>query len=211
MNTLYSNLSLDGIYTIGFDMDGTLYDEFDFITQVYSEIVNQSEGLIQSDNTKKKWMNERWLNKGSSYPYIFRETFKKFGKNKDCEAEFVDYAVKTYRNFNPKLNLSNRAKFALDFFASKYPIFLITDGNSDLQRKKFNSLGLEQWFNEESVFFTGDFSRSHHKPSTGIVSHLDLNCSNEKVLYFGDRDIDKKFCEMVGFNFQMVNSMKMVT
>jgi len=192
-------------------MDGTLYDEYEFIDQVYCEIINQTRDLINFEKQACLWMNKRWLIKGSSYPYIFSETYQKFGINQENESLFVSRAIDIYRNFNPELHLTRRVRFALDFFASNYPIFLITDGNNVLQRKKFHSLGLSQWFSGDSAFFTGDFDSSHHKPYTGIVRHLGINCSDENILYFGDRDIDRRFCEAAGFEFQMVKNMVVIS
>ena len=80
LSPLFKNVNWNHITSVGFDMDGTLYDEFDFIKQVYSEINKQ---LILNDSILS-FMTERWLEKGSSYPLIFSEAYDK------CESIFVE-------------------------------------------------------------------------------------------------------------------------
>ena len=71
MNALFNNIKWNEVKAVGFDMDGTLYDEYEFISQVYSEInirlINDLEVL--------RFMEKRWLEKGSSYPFIFQEAY----------------------------------------------------------------------------------------------------------------------------------------
>jgi len=69
----YTNLK-----AIGFDLDGTLYNEYDFVQQVYREIVRGLKLPAGEGAAVLKFMEERWLEKGSSYPYIFQETLELF-------------------------------------------------------------------------------------------------------------------------------------
>ena len=38
MKSLFNKINWDKISYVGFDMDGTLYDEYEFISEVYKEI-----------------------------------------------------------------------------------------------------------------------------------------------------------------------------
>ena len=40
MKSLFNKINWDEISYVGFDLDGTLYDEYDFIYNVYLEISN---------------------------------------------------------------------------------------------------------------------------------------------------------------------------
>ena len=82
------------------------------------------------------------------------------------EDAFVNFAIKIFRDFHPNLYLPQRSKMLLSHLKDKYPLFLITDGSSTLQRKKFLSLGLSEYFAENNVVFTGDYRResSYFKP-----------------------------------------------
>ena len=74
MNYLLSNdFEWKNIKSVGFDIDGTLYDEFDFIDQVYEEISEIFKDYVINIKEIKIKLLHIWLEKGSSYPYIFKE------------------------------------------------------------------------------------------------------------------------------------------
>jgi FMN phosphatase YigB (HAD superfamily) len=210
VSTLFQKFDLENIQGVGFDMDGTLYREYDFIDQVYSEIAQKESICLTSSNDAETWIKNRWIEKGSSYPFIFGEVHDRFGVDSLERNAFISRALDRYRNFMPTIFLSKEVRVALDFFKENYPIFLISDGNHLLQRNKFKSLGLGSWFDKDQVFFTGDFGPTYQKPSTNILSHITLSCAPENILYFGDRKFDEDFCVAAGFRFQMVNIMEQV-
>ena len=201
MNALFNNIKWNEVKAVGFDMDGTLYDEYEFISQVYSEInirlINDLEVL--------RFMEKRWLEKGSSYPFIFQEAYSIASTIKMGEDAFVNFAIKIFRDFNPNLFLPKRSKMLLSLLKDKYPLFLITDGGSTLQRKKFLSLGLSEYFENYNVVFTGDYNDEFHKPNIGSLTKISIN--NENLVYFGDRNKDEKFALDSGMQFQKVYEM----
>ena len=101
LNALYKDIDWSSITTVGFDMDGTLYDEYDFIKQVYSEINSQ---LIQN-NEILLFMNQKWIEKGSSYPHIFDEAYERSNNISYSQEEFVKYiyCLRDYNNTYFKL------------------------------------------------------------------------------------------------------------
>lgn len=210
VSTLFLKFDLENIQSVGFDMDGTLYREYDFIDQAYSEIALKESVCLTSLSETETWIKNRWIEKGSSYPFIFGEAHDRFGVDSLERNAFIARALDRYRNFKPAIFLSKEVRMALDFFKENYPIFLISDGNHLLQRNKFKSLGLGSWFDEDQVFFTGDFGPTYQKPSINILSHISLSCAPENVLYFGDRKFDEDFCVAAGFRFQKVNLMEQV-
>jgi FMN phosphatase YigB (HAD superfamily) len=201
VNALFKNIKWNEVEAVGFDMDGTLYDEFEFISRVYSEInirlINDLEVL--------SFMKKSWLEKGSSYPFIFQEAYSMAASLKMSEDAFINSAILIFRGFEPNLVLSKRVKMLLGCLKDKYPLFLITDGNSTLQRKKFLSLGLSEYFAENNVVFTGDFNSEFHKPNIGSLTKISIN--SEKLVYFGDRNIDEQFALDSGMQFQKVYEM----
>jgi FMN phosphatase YigB (HAD superfamily) len=185
---------------VGFDMDGTLYDEFEFISQVYEEI---SKPL---GSEAYEYMCSRWIDKGSSYNEIFDEAFDIFGsKLEKSKDEFVANSLNIFRNYSPSLLLTKRVKYLLEFYKENYEIFLISDGNPKLQNKKFLSLGLDKFFKNQSVIFTGEYDIQHHKPNTKSIELLDINVN--KTIFFGDRDVDKKFAKDANMRFIKVYNM----
>lgn len=201
LSVLFKDIDWENITTVGFDMDGTLYDEFDFIKQVYSEIDKQ---LIQNKNVLS-FMKQRWMEKGSSYPYIFAEAYDKC-KRKSFEKEvFISKALDIYRKFDPKISLTEGNKKLMAYFKKKFKLYLITDGNYELQKKKFVSLNLSEYFEEKYVVFTGKYPPEFHKPNTKSLELIDLN--TDKSVFFGDREIDKEFAISSQIQFIKVVNM----
>jgi FMN phosphatase YigB (HAD superfamily) len=107
--------------------------------------------------------------------------------------------------------LTARVEVLLDVFADRYDLFLITDGQSRLQRAKFQALGLERWFESENVGISGDYGAEYQKPSTNILDKLVLTQSGvdpNRVVFFGDRVMDAEFAKNAGFHFVAVKCMQ---
>lgn len=200
-NPFSNSIQWNKVENVCFDMDGTLYDEFDFIKQVYN-IINVK---LINEKEIEDFMIKRWLEKGSSYPKIFEETYHRIYHSKTNEKDFVENCLNIYRNFKPDLKISFRVKNYLDFFNENFNLFLISDGYGQLQKNKFNSLKLNNYFNKNNVVFTGDHSFEFHKPNIKSLSLLDLN--PEFSVYIGDREVDMKFAKNANMQFIKVYNM----
>lgn len=187
----------------GFDLDGTLYDEFEFITQAYYEIAGYISSVYSvPQKTAYMYMKDLWIQYGSAKQDLFQLIFSHFtitpteGDIKNC--------VNLFRGVSLKLQLPQRSKYYLDSIkeSNKF-IFLVTDGNSTLQRKKIGALGLESWFPENCIFVSGDYGKNYQKPNTAILSVVNrvIPVCSMKVAYFGDRGVDKEFAKAAGFDF----------
>lgn len=202
MNVLYKKIDWSRVDYVGFDMDGTLYDEFDFIVQAYSKISK----LFDDNLLSLDFMLDRWLKKGSSYSKIFDEVFDRFELILQTEKdEFIEKSLSIFRNFNPKLTLCRRTKEILKYYQKNYKIFLVTDGNYLLQEKKFISLGLDKYFNNENIVFTEKYRSDYAKPNTKALELLSID--TKKSVFFGDRDRDMDFALNSGMQFQKVYNM----
>jgi FMN phosphatase YigB (HAD superfamily) len=189
-------------------MDGTLYDEFEFIIQAYKPIAERlAEVCDDSMPDIYSWMIERWLEKGSSYRYIFSEVVQKYEVEEAQRESIINELLDIFRNFNPHLVLSNRVRVLLDFFKSNFELFLVTDGGTTLQAAKFKSLGLEKWFIPENVWISGTSGPHYQKPSKHIAEKIKIltPCVHpEHVVFFGDREIDRAFA--LNLNYQFVQT-----
>jgi len=195
------NVFSNKIKYIGFDMDGTLYDEFDFIVQPYIEISN----LFFLNDKVYEYMIFRWLEKGSSYNKIFDEVYSLYPLANTTKEEFIKQALNIFREYKPTLSLSTRVIEILKYFKQHYTIFLVTDGNSKLQERKFKALNLEEFFKKSNVIFTGCYSSEYHKPNVKATELLNIN--PEETIFYGDRQIDKKFALDSGMQFKKVYNM----
>jgi len=201
LNAIYRKIDWDGVINVGFDMDGTLYDEYEFIEQVYSEINRE----IINDRKVLSFMLQRWLEKGSSYTHIFEEAYKLIDTSDYTQSEFIEHALSIFRTYKPQLMLTTRNQQLLQYFRSKFNLFLITDGNTELQQNKFHSLMLNKYFADNNVFFTGKYSPEYHKPNIKALDILGIN--HKKSVFFGDRRKDKEFALSAGMQFQKVYNM----
>ncbi len=203
-NVLFSNISWDKVKYIGFDMDGTLYDEYEFVIQPYKKI---SE-LFFNNEQVFLFLCNRWLEKGSSYNELFYEIYKFFHeklRDSFSKDDFINKCLYIYRNFEPKLELSQRTISLLNLFKSEYEIFLVSDGNENLQKRKFYALKLDSFFKIENVVFTGINSEKYSKPKINSLELLPYTIEN--AIFFGDRMIDEQFARNSNMQFQKVYNM----
>jgi len=211
LNSLFPDISWTQIKCVGFDLDGTLYDEFASIQQVYRAILRQESHYFSDFVPAYTFMLSRWLEKGSSYNSIFGETFELFSTNQEHKEEFVHNALALFRSYSPELILPNRNHYLLNAFAQDFDLFLISDGPPVLQRNKFRTLGLNEFFAANQVIFTGDYGKEYYKPRTDsfhkLAQTLGWAYSHEEILYFGDRGIDEEFSCNLNIHFQKVYNM----
>ena len=185
-------------------MNEILNNSYDFLFQLFKRFWNFF--LIVN-----KWfffLSNRWLEKGSSYNKIFGEAYKNFNeklKDSISEEDFINQCLDIYRNFEPKLKLSQRTISLLDLFKLEYEIFLISDGNQNLQKKKFYALKLDNFFKMENVIFTGINPEKYSKPKTNSLELLPNIIEN--AVFFGDRIVDEQFAKNSNMQFQKVYNM----
>lgn len=193
---------------VGFDMDGTLYDEFTFIQQAYDAVIHACENRLNDKEAARIFMQRRWLAKGSSYNKIFDETHRRFGKaNSDEERQsFIREALYSFRNVEPKLSLSARAAFWLEYFGQSREVFLVTDGGNVLQRRKAKALDLARFIPEDRMVFTSELGSGAEKKNL-TKSDFPLSFKAGNVVFFGDRESDKIFSQNMGFHFIPVYNM----
>jgi len=211
LNVLYPDINWSHIKYIGFDLDGTLYDEFEFIIQVYKKIIFENKKFLCIENQTKilKFMTERWLQKGSSYNRIFEETFNQYSTcDISFQKKFINNALNIFRTFTPDMLLPERNKAILSHIKkSSYYMFLITDGNLELQSQKNCSLGLDKVFNNNNIFFTRKFGSEYEKPSIKILKYIDISSNPDQVVYVGDREVDRLFAKDADFQFLEVYNL----
>ncbi|HHX95324.1 MAG TPA: HAD family hydrolase [Clostridia bacterium] len=205
LKSLFPNIDWNSIRVVGFDLDGTLYDELDFITQVYKPI---SEYLAKVCSCNPSgiynWMVRRWLEKGSSYNRIFCEVLINRGVEQNAREVIISKCVEIYRSFKPNLTLPKRSCWLLDLFAEEFhDLFLVTDGSVSLQLAKIETLGLLRWFKTENIVITGAYGKEYYKPSVLSVGKIKVlrGISPHETVFWGDREVDEQFSNNAGFHF----------
>lgn len=214
LKSLFPRVDWDKVNILGFDMDGTLYDETEFIAQVYVPISEYiSRQSCRDAATVHDSMLRKWLEKGSSYDRLFSDILNAQGITGD-QAELANQqCIRIFRNFRPALTLPRRVKAILDYCSERYVLFLVTDGSRPLQSAKFDSLGLGKWFSDENTGLCGAHGPGYEKPSTQIIQKIAALArpgTASGVVYFGDRRVDELFARAAGFTFVRVNSLTSV-
>ena len=186
-----------------FDLDGTLYDEYDFIRQAYRPV---SRILSDGVNTEKMYetLCEMWLNYGSS-ANIFQMAYEKIC-NGTLSDDLRKKCVNAFRNSEFELVLSQRVIDILEALKDK-PMAIITDGDGVLQRRKYKALKLDQWIKEDYVFVSSDHGNGHYKPDPYMGKLAKEKLNADRIVYFGDRQVDEDFAKNAGFEFRKVRNM----
>ena len=207
MKSFINRVSELGVGAIGFDMDGTLYDEFNFISQAYNPVASciaDRYGLEKAEVYKLLCNN--WKDFGSS-SNIFQKTLNDLSIKP--EVELIKECIVKYRQADFNLILSAETECLLNELKDAgYKLFLVTDGNAKLQRRKISELKLERWFDEENIAISGDFGKEHQKPDSYMKDQIKVIAGRTKSLYIGDRDVDKAFAENSGFKFMSIDSVR---
>lgn len=192
---------------VGFDLDGTLYDEFSFISEFYRSLELIFPGDLKTG--AEDYGCQTWLKFGSGYQFIFQEIYHNYYIGKMTESEFITKCLLNYRIFKPNINLSEQSINILESLKKNKELFLVSDGNSDLQLSKVAALKLNKYICEDNIFLTGKLGKAFYKPSIKIIENSKI-MKLSKVIFFGDRVVDETFASRCRFDFQYVKNMKML-
>jgi FMN phosphatase YigB (HAD superfamily) len=211
LNSLFPHVDWKKIRIAGFDLDGTLYDEAEFIVQVYRPISQLLSAACHTASCPiNSQMLRRWMEMGSSYNRIFDEILGAHGISGAAADPVITQCLALFRGFEPVLTLPARVSLLLDWMKESLDFFLVSDGAAALQMQKFGALGLQRWFSLDNVSISGCNDPGFEKPSLKMLrniavlqAELDPGC----VVYFGDRDIDRQFAEAAGFQFVRVSCL----
>ena len=180
---LFSQVDWDSIEFVGFDLDGTLYDEYDFIAQVYQPIAERLSQCVERDaEFIYQHMLQRWLEKGSSYNKIFEEILLEASLSASETEHVISQCLLDFRNFQPQLQLTKRVETILEWLSSRFSLFLVTDGNYALQQAKISSMGLTRWFSPDNISISGYFPGKISKPDVRMISQIKILNSNKNML-----------------------------
>ncbi|WP_445372570.1 HAD family hydrolase [Methylomonas sp. HW2-6] len=211
LKSLYPSIDWQNVKAVGFDLDGTLYDEFDFIYQVYRPIAEKLSAVVGAEPADTySDLLRCWLDKGSSYNRIFSDVLAAAGIEQGNAERTIGECLELFRAFRPVLQLNHRVVSLLEFMAEYYPLFLVSDGSCALQRAKFDALGLGSWFRPENIAISGCLTCRSEKPAAVAVDHIAIfngACDPSEVVFFGDRTVDRLFAEAAGFKFVGVKCM----
>lgn len=167
-------------YILCIDLDDTLYKELTYVKSGFNHVANFIESKTKASRNEifKALMHDLYVNgRGRNFNNILN-MYNLNTKNN------VDKCLQIYRQHRPNIKLySNVENFLKNFTESMY---LITDGNTLVQRKKVDSLDINKYF--QKIFYTRNYGIKSEKPSLNCFKKVaDLEGTTLKHLcYIGD-------------------------
>lgn len=163
-----------------FDLDDTLYREWDYVFSGFNQVAKFLAHEYNLDQTK---VYEDILE-------IFHrdrrgKIFNSICDKHKLEAD-ISKLVEIYRDHQPSLELYEDASLVLDRVRGGYKLGIITDGKASVQWRKVRALGLENIF--DIIIVSDDKGLANWKPSPGpyqdVLAELDL--VPDEAIYIGD-------------------------
>ncbi|BDH60829.1 HAD superfamily hydrolase [Lysinibacillus sp. PLM2] len=186
---------------IVFDMDDTLYDEFEFVKSGFREVAKylsvnyhlQEEELFQ-------WMWQRLLKSGRGR--IFDDLLK---ENNLFSKGLAKKCVSIYRLHKPQITLPTQTKGILNKL-KQYPCYLITDGNKTVQYNKVTALGLDKLM--KKCYLTYRHGIKNSKPSPYCIQLIQRRekIDPKNIVYVGDNPT-KDFVGIKPLGFRTIRIM----
>lgn len=165
-----------------FDLDDTLYDERSYVESGLRAVAAFGE-------TEFGWP------KAASFRFM-RRLLDEEGRGAIFDRWLGAHGVKSkalvrrcvgiYRGHAPSLRLNASAARLLPKLAQQFPLYLVTDGNKYVQRRKVAALGLEPLFRK--VYLTYQYGVKRCKPSPYCFELIRKRegCRWADMIYVGD-------------------------
>lgn len=196
---------------IYFDLDDTLYRQFDPFLKAYQQLFHNDIDIYQFWLTSRKYNNEIYelflkkeITKNELVIYRLQRAFQDFAID-ITDQQALDFQDLYFEN-QQKITLSQTMKKILDFLYAKHiELGVITNGPINAQTKKIEALGLTKWIDKQHIFISSQVGLI--KPDHRI---FDLARENEKdCLFVGDGyDIDIVGAKKAGWKTIWFNHKK---
>ncbi|MBD1381927.1 HAD family hydrolase [Metabacillus arenae] len=185
-----------------FDLDDTLYDEKTFVFSGFRAVCDYLEKNFDIPKKESYPLMVEDLNENGR-GHIFDNTLKKFNI---YSKSIVEKCVTIYRTHQPTITIDPEADKCLTRF-SKFPKYIVTDGNKMVQYNKLKALEL---FNRvKFCFITHRYGIKHAKPSPycfNKICHIE-NVKPDQVVYVGDNP-NKDFIGIKPLGFKTIRLKK---
>ena len=163
------------------DLDDTLYPEITFVHSGFNAVacfLESEYGISKRQSFVGMLAILERSGRGAIFDIILNEN-KIFSKKlqKEC--------IQIYRKHLPSIELYGDAKIFLEQYRRK-PLYLVTDGNKNVQANKIAALGIHSFFRK--VFITHRYGVQNAKPSTYCFDLIRKkeNVGWDQIVYIGD-------------------------
>jgi putative hydrolase of the HAD superfamily len=169
---------------IGFDLDNTLYDQAQHMRSFFAVAAEEIAQRCGVDRTAAETaFVDVWMLRTSFYPRLFDEALERLGID---DRQVVRSLVSRFHDHRPPLTLFPGVREMLGRLRSRASLFVITDGNEQMQRAKLEALELTSAVDE--IVCTGALGKEWAKPATRAFEAVLARFGGSPIeyLYVGD-------------------------
>jgi putative hydrolase of the HAD superfamily len=165
---------------IVFDLDDTLYEELTFVKSGFHAVSDFLASILNM--SPHEIFSQLMVEFAIQRKHVFDRFLSKTGKK---SSHLINHCLSVYRKHTPQIQLYPAASHCLRLL-SNFPLYVVTDGNRLVQKRKCLALGLHNYV--KKCFFTYSYGLKHAKPSPFCFQKI---CSIEQVpsrqvVYVGD-------------------------
>ena len=185
-----------------FDLDDTLYNELAYVGSGFNAVSAylSSRFKLNKDIVRKRMI---CLLMEQGRGKVFNSVLKEYNIFSEKE---VSNCISVYRSHKPEIKLYPDA---YSFIKKKQnlPIYIVTDGNKIVQRKKIEALGLLSII--KKAIPTRNYGIKYEKPSPYVFQKICEfeKCDSKKVIYFGDNPL-KDFVGIKPLGFKSIRLLR---
>lgn len=159
------------IKVIVFDLDDTLYEELQYVRSGHKAVAQFLAPILQQDSETIFLQLQDALKLGREGAFdrvlsLYKKTSKRL----------IASCLQVYRQHDPKISLYPLALSCFEQLKD-YPLYVVTDGNIRVQRRKCRALGLDLFM--KRCICSWAYGRKFGKPSPHCFLKI---CSWEKVM-----------------------------
>ncbi len=182
---------------IVFDLDDTLYEELSFVRSGFQVVADYLSPILK--------MNRDQISEALNAELLLQRThvFDRFLLKQGIKnQQLIKHCLSVYRGHEPYLTLFPEAQLCLERL-KHYPLYIVTDGNHLVQRKKILALGLDRMV--KRCFFTYAHGLHRRKPSPYCFEKICQleHVSPASVVYIADNP-HKDFIGIKPLGFQTI-------
>ena len=170
--------------SVVFDMDNTLYDEANFFKKVIDELAIQEDIKFHIDLNYKKLLNLRLKSKDIFYDILSTDDSLNRKDILILKDKLFNLAVNHEFKISPYDDLIPFLEYLSELKINKY---ILTNGVPAIQKNKFKSLSLKDFFGT-NFYSAREIGCGSEKPEVEVFQRmLDITGNkNHEVLFIGD-------------------------
>jgi putative hydrolase of the HAD superfamily len=175
---------------LGFDLDNTLYDQDQHVLPFFSDAaVRLGEQTGIKPCRFEETFHKAWQEFGPSYSKLFDVVLD---RHEVYTPERVRMLVQLYHQCIGPLAVYPGVQSLLSRLSEIFPLFLITDGNPGMQRRKIDRLGIASHF--QVIVLSAEHGAGKPDPAPFLAALRQLGCPPGTCMFVGDNPL----CDVLG-------------